>query len=259
MANAPRIELNTAASDAIDGRELRAVAFQAARMSYVTATVEKLELDPRVSRMLVVGGGRGLLPAGLARLGFEVVAIDGSATATQLARERVDSEGLDVVLETAPAEQLGIPAAGFDVAFYADTFEVTLDLDAVIAEAARVLRPGGTLLYDTVNCTLLSRLVYLGAFQALPMTRIMPRGRYSAGRLRPPAELATTMSRHGLRNEDVCGFKPENPRDLVKAIQAVRRGEIAADEVASAVRFLLEPDKPPLVTYLGHARKPEHA
>jgi 2-polyprenyl-6-hydroxyphenyl methylase/3-demethylubiquinone-9 3-methyltransferase len=101
-----------------------------------------------------------------------------------------------------------------------------------------------------------SRLIYLGAFQALPMTRIMPAGRYAAARLRPPAELAEALSRHGLRNEDICGFKPKNPRSLVAATLARRRGQITDEEIPPIVDFVLAPGGRPPVTYLGYARKP---
>lgn len=110
-------------------------------------------------------------------------------------------------------------------------------------------------MYDTVNRTPLSRLVYLGAFQGIPMTRIMPPGRHAAKRLRPPAELIEIMARHGLRNEDVCGFKPKDPRRLLTAARARRRGEITDEEITSMVDFVLTPDGRPLVTYLGYARK----
>jgi 2-polyprenyl-6-hydroxyphenyl methylase/3-demethylubiquinone-9 3-methyltransferase len=170
-------------------------------------------------------------------------------------REESERSGLAVVHGTAAPDDLSHPDRSFDVAYFADTFEITPHLDRVVSEAARVLRPGGVLFYDTVNRTLLSRLVYLGAFQGLPMTRIMPRGRYAAERLRPPGELVDLLAVHGLPNDDICGFKPKDPRNLVRAVLARRRGEITDDEVAPLVDFVLDPDGPPLVTYLGHARR----
>jgi 2-polyprenyl-6-hydroxyphenyl methylase/3-demethylubiquinone-9 3-methyltransferase len=185
---------------------------------------------------------------------LEVTAVDPSPSATRLARESGDGERVEY--ETAPAEEPGHPAGSFDLAYYADTFEITSDLDRVVAQAARVLRPGGVLCYDTVNRTFLSRLVYLGAFQAIPQTRIMPRGRYAAARLRRPAELIRVLERHGLRNEDICPFQPAAARDLIGTVLARRHGRITDDQVAAMAGFVLAPDHRPLVTYLGHARKP---
>ncbi|MEV0298324.1 methyltransferase domain-containing protein [Nocardia sp. NPDC050710] len=251
----PRIELNSAAPEAIDGRQIRAVAFQNVRLEYVEETMGKLGLAATRSRALVVGGGRGILPRGLARLGFEVTAVDPSASATAMARAAAEREGLAIAHRTAPAEDLGVASGSFDFAYYADTFEITSDLERVIEHAADALAPGGVLCYDTVNRTLLSRLVYLGVFQGIPMTRIMPPGRYAAGRLRSPRELADVLERHGLRSEDICDFKPSNARALIQAVLGRRRGAITDEQIAPMVDFVLNPDGRPVVTYLGYGRK----
>ena len=86
MARTPRIELDSAAAEAIDGRQIRAMAFQAVRLEYLRGTMSRLGLSPSGSRALVVGAGRGVLPRGLARLGFEVLAVDPSARATEIGR-----------------------------------------------------------------------------------------------------------------------------------------------------------------------------
>ncbi len=255
MAAAPHIELDSRSPEAVDGRQIRAVTFQDSRLEYVRTTLESADLSAPGSRAVVVGSGRGLLARGLAGLGFDVVAVDPSATATEMAREAGVGDHPGIEYRTAPAEQLGLPDGAFDLAYYADTFEITSELDRVLAEAARVLRPGGVLIYDTVNRTLLSRLIYLGAFQRVPMTRIMPAGRYTAARLRTPAELTAALDRQGLRNEDICDFKPKDPRSLVKATMARRKGQISDEQIPPIVDFVLAPDARPLVTYLGYARK----
>lgn len=255
MVSTPHIELDSYAPDTVDGRQIRAVAFQDVRLQYVTGTIKKAGLGAAGSRALVMGSGRGLLAGGLARMGFDVVAVDPSATATAMAREAHESQGLAVVHQTAPAEDLDLPDEAFDIAYLADTLEITPDPDRVIEQAARVLKPGGVLIYDTVNRTLPSRLIYLGAFQALPMTRIMPPGRYAAARLRTPAEVVALLDRHGLRNQDICGFKPTDARSLIRATLARRRGQITDEEIPPIVGFVLAPHGRPVVTYLGYARK----
>ena len=249
----PQIELDSPSTDTIDGRHIRAVAFRRARQEYLERTLASVGLSPAGRRALVVGGGRGPLPRDLARLGFDVVAVDPSERATAMATETADRDGLAIEHRTAPAERPDVPAAAFDLAYYADTFEITGDLDGVLEQAGRALKPGGVLVYDTVNRTLLSRLVYLGAFQGFPGTRIMPPGRYAASRLRRPDELVEALRRHGLRNEDICDFRPRNVARLVTAILARRRGRIADADIPAIVDIVLAPDDPPVVTYLGHA------
>lgn len=247
---APLIELDSTATDAIDGRHIRAVTFQDVRMEYVTGVLAKTGLPATGSRALVVGSGRGLVAAGLRELGFEVLGVDPSEAATAMARQAY-GEMAGLSFQTASAEELDL--SGFDLAYYADTFEITPRLDQVLGRAAKALRPGGVLVYDTVTRTALSRLIYLGAFQGLPMTRIMPAGRYAAARLRKPAELAAALGRHGLHSVDVCEFKPTDPRRLLTAVLARRRGQISDAEIPAIVGFELSPGRQVHVTYLGYA------
>ncbi|MEU9106197.1 methyltransferase domain-containing protein [Streptomyces xanthophaeus] len=250
MTSAPHIALDSAAPAAVDGRHIRALTFQAVRMEYLRRVFGELGLAAASSRALVIGSGRGVLARGLARLGFEVVAADPSPAATALALDADDGHGVSYL--TAPAEELGFPAGSFDLVYCADTLEITERPAAVLAEAARVLRPGGAFVYDTVNRTLVSRLIYLGAFQAFPGTRIMPRGRYAAQRLRRPAELTEALGRAGLTAKDVSGFKPRDVRSLVRATRGRRRGTLADHQLPGLVDMVLEPEGNPVVTYLGY-------
>ncbi|WP_026400922.1 class I SAM-dependent methyltransferase [Actinomadura rifamycini] len=248
MGTAPLIELDSTRPGAVDGRRLRAIAFQDVRMAYLA------EHGLARGRALVLGGGTGELPHGMARAGLDVTALDPSPAATRIAEAAAGD--LPVVHRTARAEDFDVPAASFDLVYAADTFEITGDLDRVVELAARALRPGGALVYDTVNRTVPAKLVYLGAFQRLPWTRIMPPRRYASDRLRRPSDVAAVLSRHGLHAEDVCGFKPASAVGLVRTVLARRRGAVGDDEVAALAGFVLDPGGPPVVTYLGHARKP---
>ncbi|MEU0068821.1 methyltransferase domain-containing protein [Streptomyces sp. NPDC006332] len=251
MTTAPRIALDSAGPAAVDGRYIRALTFQSVRLEYLRYVLRELSLAAAGSRALVVGSGRGLPARGLARLGFEVVAADPSPAATALAMEADD--GLGITYLTTPAEELDLPVASCDLVYCADTLEITEKPAAVLAEAARVLRPGGAFVYDTVNRTAVSRLIYLGAFQAFPGTRIMPRGRYAARRLRRPAELAEALDRAGLSTKDVSAFKPRDVRSLVRATRGRRRGTLTDEQLPELVDMVLEPEGSPMVTYLGYA------
>jgi 2-polyprenyl-6-hydroxyphenyl methylase/3-demethylubiquinone-9 3-methyltransferase len=212
-----------------DGFHIRAAAFLPARIAYVRHVLERLGIDPPSREVLVVGAGGSLLARELVGLGFVV---------TDLASPQQDPTG----------------DAAFDVVYYQDTLEIADDLDLVLSEAARVLRPGGALLYDTVNRTRLSRLIYLGALQSWRWTRVMPPDRYAWERLRPPDELAATMTKHGLRNRDVSALLPASPLRLLRAMLRARRGDIEDDELARLAGMHVVPDgKRPAVTYLGFA------
>lgn len=256
MAAAPRIELDSRDPSAVDGKHIRAVAFQGVRLAYLRGVLAEHGADGAGTRVLVVGNGHGPLAGSLAALGPDVTAADPSPDATAMAEADSKAANLAVTHVTAAAEELPFENAAFRLVHIADTFETTHALDAVVREAARVLAPGGVLTYDTVNRTWLAKLIYLGAFQRLPATRIVPPGRYSADRLRPPAELAAAFTRHALAPGPTCGFKPKEPRRLVTATRLRRQGRITDADIPPLVDFVLDPDGPPLVTYLGQARKP---
>ncbi|MEU9800927.1 methyltransferase domain-containing protein [Streptomyces sp. NPDC051000] len=251
MANAPHIALDSNASGVVDGRHIRALTFQSVRMEYLRRVIGESNLVTATGRALVVGSGRGLLARGIAGLGYEVVAADPSPAATTLALDADD--GQDVTYLTTPAENLDLPASSFDLVYCADTLEITERPDAVLTEAARVLRPGGAFVYDTVNRTLVSRLIYLGAFQAFPGTRIMPRGRYAVQRFRRPGELAEALDRAGLSVKDVSAFKPRDARGLVRATRGRRRGTVTDGQLPELVGMVIESQGRPVVTYLGYA------
>ncbi|NEB81946.1 methyltransferase domain-containing protein [Streptomyces sp. SID14478] len=219
-------------------------------MEYVQRVLGELNMAAPGSRALVVGSGRGVLARGLAGLGCDVVAADPSADATALAKDADD--GLGITYLTAGGE-LDLLDASFDLVYCADTLEVTEQPGLVLTESARVLRPAGAFVYDTVNRTPLSLLVYLGAFQMFPGTRIMPRGRYAARRLRRPAELAEHLDRAGLSPKDISAFKPRDARSLVRATRGRRRGVLTDEQLPGLVDMVIEPEATPLVTYLGYA------
>jgi 2-polyprenyl-6-hydroxyphenyl methylase/3-demethylubiquinone-9 3-methyltransferase len=220
--------------DVPDGFAVRGAAFLPARVAYVRHVVlERLGIDPHQSELLVVAPANGMLAAELAPLGFTV--------ATHASADR--------------ARRLPFGDRAFDVAYYHDVLETTDDLDDLLSEATRVLRSGGVLLYDTVNRTAVSKLIYLHALQSWRWTRLMPRGRYTAERLRPPEELATTMSKHGLLNQEVRSLKPASPLRLLRAILAARRGDSDAGIARLAGMHVAESGEAPVVTYLGFATK----
>ena len=236
-----------------DGFHIRAAAFLPAHVEYVQRVLERLGIDPSGSRALVAGSGRGLLARELARVGFVVSALDPAADAVRRAEEDGLRDGLPVDHQVGDAERLPYGDGVFDVAYYQDTLETVDDLGRVLSEAARVLRAGGAFLYDTVNRSALSRRIYLGALQSWRWTRIMPRDRYAWERLRPPDDLAASMSKYGLRSQDVSALMPASPLRLIRAMLQARRGRVDDAELAGLAGMHVVPGRRPDVTYLGFA------
>jgi 2-polyprenyl-6-hydroxyphenyl methylase/3-demethylubiquinone-9 3-methyltransferase len=89
----------------------------------------------------------------------------------------------------------------------ADFLEHVTNLDAVVAECARVLEPGGLFLYDTINRTLRSRIVGIWLFERV--LKIIPRNTHEHRLFIKPAELRAAMARHGIENRETRGLGPQ--------------------------------------------------
>jgi arsenite methyltransferase len=111
--------------------------------------VEALELSPG-ERALDIGSGPGLLACDLAAgLGADgaVVGVDPSESMLAIAARRdVGAGAAPITLRTGDAAALPFDDESFDVAVSTQVYEYVDDMPAALAEARRVLRPGGRLL-----------------------------------------------------------------------------------------------------------------
>ena len=81
--------------------------------------------------------------------------------------------------------------ASMDYVVCVDVIEHVVDLDQVIGEARRVLRPGGMFLFDTINRTWLAILVVV--FFSERIFRILPAGTHDPAKFIKPKELAAKL------------------------------------------------------------------
>jgi SAM-dependent methyltransferase len=94
-----------------------------------------------------LGCGTGYVSAWLARRGARPVGLDNSAAQLATARRLQDRFGLWFPLIHASAEQVPFADASFDVAISEYGASIWCDPYAWIPEAARLLRPGGQLIF----------------------------------------------------------------------------------------------------------------
>jgi 2-polyprenyl-6-hydroxyphenyl methylase / 3-demethylubiquinone-9 3-methyltransferase len=130
---------------------------------FAASRAEHIPRAPRPGALLVdLACGGGLMAPYAAELGYRHVGVDLNARALDLARRHgvlpVRGSVLDVPLADACA----------DVVLACEILEHVEDDVAVLAEAARLLRPGGTLVIDALAATRLSVLLNVHVLERLP-------------------------------------------------------------------------------------------
>jgi SAM-dependent methyltransferase len=95
--------------------------------------------------VLDVGCGDGAYALAAARAGARVTGLDRSAAVLDAARARAAGEGLAVDLQVGDASVLPFSAERFDVVLAVTVLCFVQEPPQVVAEMARVLRPGGVL------------------------------------------------------------------------------------------------------------------
>lgn len=113
------------------------------------STLHVLPADVAGKDAIELGCGTAYVSAWLARRGARVVSIDNSAAQLETARRLQKQHGLEFPLLLGNAEQVPYPDASFDVAISEYGAALWADPARWIPEAARLLRPGGELIFMT--------------------------------------------------------------------------------------------------------------
>ncbi|HZS24339.1 MAG TPA: methyltransferase domain-containing protein [Gaiellaceae bacterium] len=121
----------------------RVAALQDERAATLAARVQAFVLPHGDERALDVGCGAGALALALAPLVREVVGVDRVPELLELARERAPANATFV---EGDATRLELPDASFDLAGTLRTLHHVHRPELVVAELARVTRPGGRVL-----------------------------------------------------------------------------------------------------------------
>lgn len=133
------------------------------------------ELIPDATRedavLVDVACGGGLLHPHIAGKGYRHVGVDQSERSLEVAREH----GVDETVLSDVAS-LPMPDNSVDVVVAGQCLEHVPEPYKVVAECCRVLRPGGTLLLDTIADTLLARILIVTLTENLPLPGMAPKG-----------------------------------------------------------------------------------
>ncbi|MGW6708935.1 bifunctional 2-polyprenyl-6-hydroxyphenol methylase/3-demethylubiquinol 3-O-methyltransferase UbiG [Streptomyces sp. NPDC054956] len=154
------------------------------------------------AQLLDVGCGGGLFGPHLAGKGYRVVGVDLSAKSLDEALRH----GFDEVVRADIAE-LPFEDESFDVVTAGQCLEHVPDPYGVVAELCRVLRPGGTLIVDTIADTRTARLVSITLAENLPLPGRPARGTHDHRLFVNRERLTRTAREHGVELQ-LHGLRP---------------------------------------------------
>jgi len=140
-------------------------------------------------------------------------------------------------------ERLPFTTGSFDAVVAADVLEHLPDLPAAVAELARVLAPGGSFLFDTINRT--PWAWFVAVFGLEQVLRMVPRGTHDWRLFIRPAELDRLLRRSGLEPVRLTGLAPQIGPGTVARGLLTRRIDVPSFATGNGRR----------ASYLGHYRK----
>jgi 2-polyprenyl-6-hydroxyphenyl methylase/3-demethylubiquinone-9 3-methyltransferase len=156
-------------------------------------------------RVVDIGCGGGILAEALVQHGAQVTGIDMAELSLRVARLHLHESELQVDYQLTTAEAFAEQhAAQFDIVTCLEMLEHVPDPAAIIAAAARLLKPGGCLVLSTLNRNPKSfALAILGAEYVLGL---IPRGTHHYRRFIKPSEMARQLRANGLGVRDISGM-----------------------------------------------------
>jgi len=142
---------------------------------------------------LDIGCGAGLLCEPLARLGAEVTGVDAATENVSIAGSHSEAMGLNI--RYMAGEVAGLDIGTFDLVTCVEVVEHVADKRQFLADVAARLAPGGLLVMSTPNRTAASRLLLVGAAEAIGY---VPRGTHNWNDFITPEEFEALLAEVGL-------------------------------------------------------------
>lgn len=155
-------------SDFAQWREqrLRSEAYQAETIGLITQTIG----DLGGKSVLDLGCGMGGFAVAAELAGADVTALDYNAHYCAITAARGDQYGMEMPVMRAAGEALPLPSQHFDIVTAWDVIEHVQHPARMLAEIARVLRPGGWVFLTAIN-----RFAYRDPHYHLPLINYGPR------------------------------------------------------------------------------------
>lgn len=178
------------------------------RMGYIRNQIcdhyglSQTDLKPfKGMKILDIGCGGGLVCEPLARLAADVTGIDADAVAIQVAMEHSGISGLKIEYRNDSAENL---RGTFDAVLALEIIEHVSNPNELIKHCARLVKPGGIVIFSTLNRT--PKSFALGIVAAEYILGWVPKGTHSWRKFIKPSELSRLARGNGLSVSSIKGL-----------------------------------------------------
>jgi 2-polyprenyl-6-hydroxyphenyl methylase/3-demethylubiquinone-9 3-methyltransferase len=204
--------------------------------------------------LLDIGCGGGVLTEEFASMGCQVTGIDISPRSIAVAQVHAARSGLSIDYRVGSGTSLPFGERNFEAVSCCDVLEHIRDWKQVIAEAVRVLVPGGLFFFDTINRTRKSQVTFIYGLQESPLTRLMPADTHIWEMFITPDEIRSAVQAYGMAVQDMMGGKiAKNPFATLWDVRQQKQGRISFGELGRRLELKLDGDLS--LNYLGYARK----
>lgn len=156
------------------------------------------------AEILDIGCGAGFLSNDLALAGHKVTGLDLSSSSLKVAESRDRTHSVKYI--QGDAYHVPFPSRSFDVVASMDMLEHVSDPQQVIAEASRVLRPGGLFFFNTFNKNPLAWLVVIKGMEWF--VKNTPSQYHVYSLFLEPNKLRLWMEDVGMETMAVRGIRP---------------------------------------------------
>jgi 2-polyprenyl-6-hydroxyphenyl methylase/3-demethylubiquinone-9 3-methyltransferase len=156
-------------------------------------------------RVVDVGCGGGILAEAMAGLGAQVTGIDLAEKPLRVAELHGLESGVKVRYERISAEDLAAREPGaFDVVTCMEMLEHVPDPASTVRACARLVRPGGTVFFSTINRN--PKAFLLAIVGAEYVLNLLPRGTHAFEKFIKPSELNGYARANGLEPLQMQGM-----------------------------------------------------
>lgn len=153
-----------------------------------------------------IGCGGGLLSEAMAAAGANVTAIDMASPSLDVARAHAGQKGLSVNYRQSTAEAWAHQYRGcYDVVTCMELVEHVPDPRLLVHACGKLLRPGGDLIFSSVNRTWLSRMLVI--WMSEYVLGIVAKGTHTYDKFVRPGQLVQWGKEVSLSMQDISGLR----------------------------------------------------